>query len=549
MKVIKKSQRKSPKISLILLDWGVRESLHLLHYLSKQTIARDLFEVVVIEYYSGISKAIEQFADEVDSWILLEMPKEAYYHKHLMYNAGIIISRGEYSIICDSDAMAKPTFLASVLQEFTQDPNIVLHIDQFRNNRKDFYPFNYPSFEEVTGRGCINYQNGKTTGMSLTEDIIHNRNYGACFCARRDLLIAIGGADEHIDFIGHICGPYDLTFRLINYGCREVWHESEFLYHTWHPGQAGENNYLGPHDGRHMSTTSLEALYNMRIFPHVENPLISKLRAGLTVSEEDLATSLILPEYAEITDFAFLSGSKCREWANRTYKYINYGGYNIIREGNEFYAVSRFLNFDDYSVESLTKKSSFIASSFAQLKAEIDAYQEKHKLRIAYKFTLIYVILARVKNTIKRRLSRYVNFIKQKLAPVFAPVVTPAKNICRNLNRINSQYKSTKVEHQYYWHNMGSLIHNIRLAAKDSKKVTLIISSGNESVFIFVAKKLKFLPKKLNIIKYTNVAEIKKFIDAIPADISQVVLLSRQLYIDNALYFEGMPKGKKLFIV
>jgi hypothetical protein len=81
--------------------------------------------------------------------------------------------------------------------------------------------------------------------MAVKEDIIHSRNYGACFCARRDLLIQIGGADEHIDFIGHICGPYDLTFRLINIGCKEIWHETEFLYHTWHPGQAGENNYLG----------------------------------------------------------------------------------------------------------------------------------------------------------------------------------------------------------------------------------------------------------------------------------------------------------------
>lgn len=546
MKIIKKSQRQAPRISLILLDWGVRESFHLLDYLSQQTIDRDLFEVVIIEYYSGVSKAVEKFADEVDSWILLEMPDDAYYHKHLMYNAGIIMSKGEYSIICDSDAMAKPTFLKSVLDEFEKDPDIVLHIDQFRNNRKDFYPFNYPTFEEVTGKGCINYQDGKTTGMSVTEDVIHNRNYGACFCARRDLLIEIGGADEHIDFIGHICGPYDLTFRLINAGCKEIWHESEFLYHTWHPGQAGENNYLGPHDGRHISSTSLEALYNMRIQPHVENPLIAKLRNGHEITESDLESELILPEYAKITDFAFLSSPECRAWADNTYKYVVYSAYNIIHKENKFYAVSRFVSFEDYSVATLTKKASFISESFTQLKAKIDAYQEKNKLQITYNFTLTYVMASRIKNIIKRRLSKNIHWLKRKLETI---IIKPIKNLYQLFNKITNKYQGTKVEHKYYWQNMSSLTHNIRLASKESKSVSLIISSGNESAFIFIARKLRLLPKDINILKSNNVNDITQFIKNEPASPSQVILLSRQLYIDNALYFEGIPNGKRLYVV
>jgi hypothetical protein len=43
MKILKKSARNSPKISIILLDWGVRESFHFLHYISKQNIDRNLF--------------------------------------------------------------------------------------------------------------------------------------------------------------------------------------------------------------------------------------------------------------------------------------------------------------------------------------------------------------------------------------------------------------------------------------------------------------------------------------------------------------------------
>jgi hypothetical protein len=225
-----------------------------------------------------VSSAIEAHADQVDTWALLRMPEECYYHKHLMYNAGILLARGEICVICDSDAMVRPGFIRSIISSFDANPGIVLHIDQFRNSRRDLYPFSYPSFEEVTGRGCINHVSGITRGLADDRDTIHSRNYGACMCARRADLIAIGGADEHVDFLGHICGPYDMTFRLVNKGLTELWHQTEFMYHTWHPGQAGENNYLGPHDGRHVSTTALDALRERRILPLVENASIRGLR-------------------------------------------------------------------------------------------------------------------------------------------------------------------------------------------------------------------------------------------------------------------------------
>jgi hypothetical protein len=278
MKFVKQSNRQRPKVSLILLDWSVRESFHLLDYLSRQDVDRELFEVIIIEYYSRVSDAIRPFQDQVDSWLLLEMPEDCYYHKHLMYNAGIVTAKGDVCVICDSDAMVKEGFIRAIIAEFESDPRIVLHIDQFRNARKDLYPFCYPDFAEVSGRGCVNNVAGKTRGIVDDKDTVHNRNYGACMCARRADLIAIGGADEHIDYLGHICGPYDMTFRLVNAGYREVWHQTEFMYHTWHPGQAGEDNYLGPHDGRHVSTTALDALIIGRTMPLEENKSINNCR-------------------------------------------------------------------------------------------------------------------------------------------------------------------------------------------------------------------------------------------------------------------------------
>lgn len=346
MKFIKQSARPGPKVSVILLDWSVRESFHLLHYLSKQDVDRDLFEVIIIEYYSRVSDAIRPFEDQVDSWLLLEMPEDCYYHKHLMYNAGIVAAQGDICVICDSDAMVKPGFIRSIITEFENHPNTVLHIDQFRNARKDLYPFCYPDFSEVTGRGCINYVGGKTRGVVDDKDPIHNRNYGACMCARRDDLIAIGGADEHIDYLGHICGPYDMTFRLVNLGHRERWHQTEFMYHTWHPGQAGEDNYLGPHDGRHVSTTALDALISGRTMPLEENESIKNLRLAIEPAQ-GVDAFRIAP--AHLISWQKDNIRKGKQWAAGNSSRKIWHGFVVDQTADGFVAYPRFLEHPEFS--------------------------------------------------------------------------------------------------------------------------------------------------------------------------------------------------------
>lgn len=321
MRIHKESKAASPKVSLILLDWSVRESFHICHYLRNQTVPRDQFEVIVLEYYSTLSPALLQFEADFDTIAALEMPKSSYYHKHLMYNIGFLLSKGDIIVICDSDAMAKPTFIESIIKEFEKDPNIILHIDQFRNNRKDMYPFNYPSFEDIIGEGCINWADGVTTGIAATSDVLHRRNYGACFCCKRKDYIAIGGADEHIDYVGHICGPYELTFRLSNLGRKELWHRKEFLYHTWHPGSDGINNYLGPHDGRNVSSTALDHVATGRTFPHVTNFLIKDLQNGKLVSINDVCKHGIAKDNLFITSLNFLNNKESVEdIAKKTYR-------------------------------------------------------------------------------------------------------------------------------------------------------------------------------------------------------------------------------------
>ncbi|MBF0518205.1 MAG: glycosyltransferase [Nitrospirae bacterium] len=279
----------APVLSVILLDWSCRESFHSLDYLNNQTIPREKYEIILIEFYKRRFQVIEDRINQctaegnhpvIDKWIILDMPENVYYHKHFMYNVGILASRGEIIVICDSDAIFGTTFLESILNSFDKDRNIVLHLDEVRNIDKRFYPYNNPTIEEILKQGCINWKDGKTTGLHSSWDALHRRNYGACMCAMREDIISIGGADEHIDYLGHICGPYEMTFRLVNAGKKEIWHQKEFIYHVWHPGTDGTDNYLGPHDGKNMSTTALNAIKERRVMSIKENISISKLRLG-----------------------------------------------------------------------------------------------------------------------------------------------------------------------------------------------------------------------------------------------------------------------------
>lgn len=299
--LFKKTFSKRPALSIILLDWTVRESFHTLSYLNRQRIDRDSYEIIWIEFYSRRAPQIQEMMNRakalgqpppVDTWIVMDEPKSEYYHKHRMYNLGILNSSGRITAILDSDAIVRPTFVETVIDEFEKNANLALHFEQIRNFDAAFYPFNFPAVREITGQGCVNAAGGvpkgfDTAARSLKEDwsLWHVYNYGACLCARRDDMIRIGGADEHVDYLGHVCGPYEMTARLINAGVADKLHSTHFLYHVWHPNQGGDNNYSGPNNGKGMSLTAMELPKTGRILPLAENKEIRRLRlAGADVS-------------------------------------------------------------------------------------------------------------------------------------------------------------------------------------------------------------------------------------------------------------------------
>jgi hypothetical protein len=275
------------KVSVILLDWSVRESFHALHYLNRQSVDRSRYELIWIEFYDrkprplldAVEAAERQGRPIIDKLVVMNYPRDVIFHKHRMYNLGIVLAEGEICVICDSDAMFTPTFIQSIITAFEHDPKSVVHLDEVRSTAREFYPFNFPSFEKFLASECLNWTGRTTKGLDGCRDMLHTANYGACLAARRDDIIRVGGSDEHLDYLGYICGPYDLTFRMVNAGCTERWLTDEFLYHTWHPGESGINiDYQGPSDGRGMATRALDVRESGAAEPGLENGAIRALR-------------------------------------------------------------------------------------------------------------------------------------------------------------------------------------------------------------------------------------------------------------------------------
>ena len=286
------------KVSVILLDWSVRESFHSLHYLNQQSVDRSQYELIWIEFYDrkpqALLQAVQAAEDAgrplVDKLVVMNYPRDVIFHKHRMYNLGIVLSEGNICVICDSDAMFTPNFIQSIITAFEQNPQSAIHLDEVRSVSRQFYPFNFPTFAEFLASPCPNWTGRTTKGLDHSSDMLHEANYGACLAARRDDLIRIGGSDEHLDYLGYICGPYDLTFRLVNAGCTERWLTDEYLYHSWHPGESGINiDYHGPSDGRGMSSRSLAARKSGAVQPGLENGAIRALRTALEAKQPSVS--------------------------------------------------------------------------------------------------------------------------------------------------------------------------------------------------------------------------------------------------------------------
>jgi len=275
------------KVSVILLDWSVRESFHSINYLNDQSAVRSDYELIWVEYFDHKVPVLEEYSQTgyLDKYLILGN-KPGDYNKHEAWNVGVLEASGDIVVLCDSDVIFRRSFIRNIIDFFASHNNSFLLIDEIRSENRVFWPFSYPIWEEVLAApGVVNWneKHGVTNGLIPTYkdfplwEKMFFRNYGACLCIKKSDYIKYGGLDEHDSYVGYICGPYDLVVRMVNGGMQENWHLEEFLLHTYHPWVNPGIDRMGPHF-RNNSTTSFKHLFDGNIMPYRENKKLRTIR-------------------------------------------------------------------------------------------------------------------------------------------------------------------------------------------------------------------------------------------------------------------------------
>lgn len=292
----KNTRTEDPLVSIILLDWSVREWFQALEWLPKQNVPRENYELIWIELYDRIVPEAMETAD-----VVITCDQQGMYHKHLGYNVGLLHARGKVITICDSDAVFSPDFVGSIIESFElENPagsrSLVLMHHEWRT--RTTYPGPLSSIGDLK----------KYTWLELWP------NAGACMSVSTMDAIRFGGFDEHPSFRGYLCGPYDLGWRMVNAGIPEVWHDEKIaLWHFAHPDPPGSSHKFSwklwrevahPHIDYH-ALEAVEAFSTGRLLPLQENPVIHELR----LSSRQIGTKFE-EKYARLTTAEGFSRTK-----------------------------------------------------------------------------------------------------------------------------------------------------------------------------------------------------------------------------------------------
>jgi hypothetical protein len=204
------------RISVVMVDGAFRGKFHLIDYLENQTLPRDRYELIWVEYYSSVR---EELASKKGVHIItLNMPDESRYHSSYCFNEGIRQSSGEILVIPDADVVVGPHFLETIAVEHEKHDEMVMYVprwDEPEERHRDEVSLEY--LQKV----CV-FRNPF--------------NYGSCLTVHKDWLLVINGYEQHEAFAGGLhANGLDLYTRFKNLGLAIKWHPTERIYHPWHP--------------------------------------------------------------------------------------------------------------------------------------------------------------------------------------------------------------------------------------------------------------------------------------------------------------------------
>lgn len=208
---------KIDKISLIMIDGGFRERFDLIDSLNNQTLAKDKYELIWVEFYEDVDKRLKE--KENLRIVTLKNKKSTVYHSAVCFNEGIKQSKGNLLVIIDADVIVPANLLEDVWNEHKDFDNLLLCYHRLVESK-----------ENHTGNFDIEH-------LKSVCYLDHPSNTGGCATIRKKTLLAVNGYEMHKSYQGgyHMCDQ-NLLVRLKNNGTLIKWHPSVRVYHPWHPG-------------------------------------------------------------------------------------------------------------------------------------------------------------------------------------------------------------------------------------------------------------------------------------------------------------------------
>ncbi len=205
-----------------MIDGGFREAFHTIDCLANQSLPRDCYEIIWVEYYGYANPLI---ADRQDVRVItLNHFPDTMYHSSYCFNEGIRQSKGEIIAVLDADLVMGERFLETIIKEHDRYDDLAMYflrLDQPEEKRTDNVSLSYLQ------NTCI---------------IRVATNYGACLTVRKKWLLEINGYEQHRAFAsGNHANGLEMYTRLRNLGLAIKWHPSERLYHPWHSGTSGRD--------------------------------------------------------------------------------------------------------------------------------------------------------------------------------------------------------------------------------------------------------------------------------------------------------------------
>ncbi len=215
------------KISVIVYDHGYREKFHFLPCITNQTLPKDEYEVIWVEYYGKVREEVTQYETQYENFKVIILNRKDLWHEGIQINEAVRQALGEVLFIIDGDVLVRPTFLESIWKEHQKESRLALYMKRYNEpvppTGQPSGIFDWDELEKI----CV-YDNP--------------RNYGACLTIHRDWFWYVGGMDESPVFASYGNLAIDMQTRLENAGMKTRFHEDEIMLHPWHPGSGHGHN-------------------------------------------------------------------------------------------------------------------------------------------------------------------------------------------------------------------------------------------------------------------------------------------------------------------